>query len=412
MRRDGARSSAGPAAGGTGRRSVPAGGGERSRGYVGVPPLPSRPAVSAPDPGTGAPAPAPGWGQPAIGLAGLTFLVPLFFVLAFGVGGPVASLQVLAPLTTFALPVVATIAFWWEDWPGSTLRAGWSGLTDTVIVMAAAVGFTLLGQAVVAGFDLSTLFDPSPGAGHVTTFPHTLNVGAGVFTVFLQLTLVCEGWPFRRLGRFTSGLAALAVAWAVGVGAYLLLVHLDTVPRDGLRDPGGPVESAVYGAWFTALGAWQMVFFVVLRGWPFTVLRRRAVRLPAANLVVLACASATYLLLRHALGLPVRQVTAACGCGIAAILVVAMLFDRWPWMHVSVVPGRTGVVAVSIAVAGLMYWALSSYASTVAWGRSHPEDWVAHCALNAVAMGVILHVAIWRRWPVIIDLRGTPAPGQ
>jgi hypothetical protein len=94
-----------------------------------------RPALSAPDPVTGAPARALGQGQPLFGLAGLTFLVPVSFVLAFGVGGPVTSLEILAPLTTFALPVIATIAFWWEDWPGSTLRAGWSGLTDTLVAM-------------------------------------------------------------------------------------------------------------------------------------------------------------------------------------------------------------------------------------------------------------------------------------
>ncbi|WP_189111110.1 hypothetical protein [Streptomyces camponoticapitis] len=358
----------------------------------------------------GAPAPAPGRGQPLIGLAGLTFLLPLFFLLAFGAGGPVSSLKVLAPLTTFALPAIATIAFWWEDWPGSTLRAGWSGLTDTLVAVAAAVVLTLLGQAVVAGFDTSALFDPEPGPGHVETFPHTLPVAAGVFTAFLQLTLVCEGWPFRRLGRLTSGVAALATAWAVGAGAYLLLVHLDTPAQDGLRDPGGPVSSVVYGAWLTALGAWQLVFFMVLRGWPFTAVRRRAVRLPLSNVVVIACAWATYTLLRHALDMTARQVTAACSCGIAAILVVAMLFDRWPWTLLTPPPGRTGVVLTSIAVAGLMYWALYSYADTVDWGRLHPDDWVSY-SVSALSMGVILHVAIWKRWPVALDSSPSP-PGN
>lgn len=65
--------------------------------------------------------------------------------------------------------------------------AGWAGLTDTYIVMAAGVGFTLPAQAVIAGFDPSTLFNPNPGPGHVRTFPHTMAVAVGVFTVFLQL---------------------------------------------------------------------------------------------------------------------------------------------------------------------------------------------------------------------------------
>ncbi|WP_049573728.1 hypothetical protein [Streptomyces sp. SBT349] len=386
-------------------------GGERARGYVGTPPLSSRPALSAPEPATGRLAPGPGRGQPLIGLAGLTFLVPLFFLLAFGAGGPVASLEVLAPLTTFALPVVAVIAFWWEDWPGSTLRAGWSGLTDTLIALAAGVGLTLLGQAVVAGFDARALFDPDPGAGQVKTFPDTLPVAAGVFTAILQLTLVSEGWPLRRLGRLASGLAALAVAWGVGVAAYLLLVHVEAGGQDGLRDPGGPVPSVVYGAWLSALGAWQLVFFVVLRGWPFTAVRRRAIRLPLANVVVIACAWGFYLFMRHAVGLSGRQVAAACACGIAALLLTAMLFDRWPWTRLSPLPGRIGVVITSIAVAWLMYWALHSYADTVDWGRAHPEDWVSYSALNAVGMGVILHVAIWKRWPVVVGPGAGPRPG-
>ncbi len=40
----------------------------------------------------------------------------------------------LGPLVTFALPAVAMIAFWWEDWPGSRLRPGWSGCVDTVLI--------------------------------------------------------------------------------------------------------------------------------------------------------------------------------------------------------------------------------------------------------------------------------------
>ncbi|WP_314173235.1 hypothetical protein [Streptomyces winkii] len=347
-----------------------------------------------------------------IGLAGLAFLLPLFFLLAFGAGGPVTSLKVLAPLTTFALPVIATIAFWWEDWPGSTLRAGWSGLTDTLIAIPAAVVLTLLGQAVVAGSDAHALFDPDPGSGHVETFPHTLPVAAGVFAAILQVTLVCEGWPFRRLGRLTSGIAAFVVAWGIGAGTYLLVVHLDTKAEDGLRDPGGPVSSDVYGSWLTALGAWQLVFFVALRGWPFTAVERRAVRLSVANVAVIACAWASYLLLRHALDMPVGQVTAACGCGVAALLLVAMLFDRWPWTQLSPPAGRTGVVITSIAVAGLLYWALYSYADTVEWGRVRPDGWVSYTALNAIGLGVILHVAIWKRWPVVLRSSSGPHEGD
>ena len=378
-------------------------GSDRSRHYVGTPPLPSRPALSAPVPDSGTMAPPPQQAQPRVGLAGLTFLAPLFFVLAFAAGGAEKSLQVLGPLSTFALPVVAVVAFWWEDWPGSSLRAGWSGLTDTLIVMACALGFTLVGQAVIANFDVEAVFNANPGTGHVDTFPHTLPLAAGVFTAILQLTLVTEGWPFRRLGRVLSGLAALAASWGIAVAAYLILVGLDTPPTGGLRDPGGPVSPPAYGAWLTALGAWQVVFFVGLRGWPFKAIRSKAIRLPVANAVVIACAWISYLILRHPLDWPAGKITAVAGCSIAALLLVAMLFEAWPWINLRPLPGRTGVVITSIVVTGLLYWALDAYAQSVHWGRSHPEDWIAYGALNVISLGVILHVAIWKRWPAVVD---------
>src|SRR5436189_50092 len=61
--------------------------------------------------------------QPALGLAGLVLVVPVAVVLGAGAGGLEPSLRVLGPLSTFGLPVVAMIAFWWEDWPGTRLKA-------------------------------------------------------------------------------------------------------------------------------------------------------------------------------------------------------------------------------------------------------------------------------------------------
>ena len=36
----------------------------------------------------------------------------------------------------------------------------------------------------------------------------------------LQLTLVGEGWPLRKLPRLVGGIAALVVAWAVAIVVY------------------------------------------------------------------------------------------------------------------------------------------------------------------------------------------------
>jgi hypothetical protein len=60
--------------------------------------------------------------QPALGLAGLVLVAPVAVLLGVGAGSLERSLKVLGPLSTFALPIAAMIAFWWEDWPGNGYR--------------------------------------------------------------------------------------------------------------------------------------------------------------------------------------------------------------------------------------------------------------------------------------------------
>lgn len=62
----------------------------------------------------------------AVSVAGLLVVVPAFVLLAFGFGGPEQTVDALGAVTTYALPAIAMIAFWWQDWPGSRLRPGWS----------------------------------------------------------------------------------------------------------------------------------------------------------------------------------------------------------------------------------------------------------------------------------------------
>jgi hypothetical protein len=372
-------------------------------GYRRTSPLPLRPELSLPDASTTAATPRTARSQPLLGLGGLIFIVPVFTLFAIGAGGPERSLEVFGPLTTFALPAIAMVAFWWEDWPGSSLRPGWSGLTDTLLLLPAAVLFGLAGQVVVARVDLHALFAADPGPGHVATFPHTMPLAAGVFTAMLQLTLVSEGWPLRGLGRIRSGVAALLVSWVIGVLAYVLLVGAHDEPAaapGGLRDLGGPVPPGAYGAWLTAVALWQLVFFLALRGWPFSAIGRRGPRLLAGNAVVVVCGYATYLIMSEMIGWPPNRILAVCGCLLAAVLVVAMLFDAWPWIRaLSPLPGRTCVLVSALVVGGALYWALSAGAHQADWGRARPDDWVGYAALNALGMAVILHVAIWRRWP-------------
>ena len=53
-------------------------------------------------------------------------------------------------------------------------------------------------------------------------------------------------------------------------------------------------------------------------------------------------------------------------------------------------------MAVTSAV---LYAGLQAIADAATWTRAVPEEWTGHAALNAIGAGVILHVAIGRRWP-------------
>ncbi|MFK3983539.1 hypothetical protein ACI2K4_24540 [Micromonospora sp. NPDC050397] len=381
-----------------------------------------RPALTAPRPAAVAPAePRPAGRttptQPILGLAGLTFVLPLFFLLAFLLGSAEASLVVLGPLATFALPVIAMIAFWWQDWPGSHLRAGWVGLTDTLIAGVAGVGLTILGQLVVSRVDLRGIFVADAGPGHVATFPVTLALGAGTFTAILQLTLVCERCPLARLPRVPAGLAALALSWVVAVLAYLLVVNLDHVPAavraaDGLRNPGGPLAAPVYGALLVTLGVWQVLLFVALRGLPFSLIGRRWLRILAGNAGVAGATAATFPLVWRVAGWPPARISAVGGTVIAAALLVAMLFEGWPATRLRPYPGRTALVGLVALVAAALYGVLWAYAGQIDWVRATAEDWISTAALNFIALGVVMHVAVWQRWPVRSGATPGHAPGS
>ena len=65
----------------------------------------------------------------------------------------------------------------------------------------------------------------------------------------------------------------------------------------GLRNPGGPVP-AHFGSALIAVGVWQALFFIALRGWPINTITRRPQRLIGGNIIVIPPGALTYLLLR------------------------------------------------------------------------------------------------------------------
>jgi len=69
-----------------------------------------------------------------------------------------------------------------------------------------------------------------------------------------------------------------------------------------------------------------------------------------------------------------------------------MLFEGW-------LRGRVVPLAATVALAAVLFAALTAYAESVPFTSATSAEWVAHAGLNAIGVSVILHVAIGRRWP-------------
>ena len=342
--------------------------------------------------------------QPWAGLGGLLLATAGFFALALGIGSTTTSLLILGPIATYALPAVAVIAFWWSDWPGARLTRPWTGLTDTILAAAAAVGLTLAGQAVIERPDVLAVFEAYRGPGLPVTFPATLPLAGAAFAVMLQLSLVCERWPLAGIGRIKSGIAALALSWAVGAGAYFLFVSLGYLPAlrrsaAGLHNPGGPVAAPDFGAALIAVGVWQAVFFIAWHGWPVSTITRRPLRLLAGNGLVIGLGTLTYLTLGDLAHWAPDAISAVCGCVISAVLVVAMLFDGWPAALLRPGPSRALTLALTALTALALNRAFAAYADSVHWTRATPDDWITTAALSFAGASIILHTGIGLRWP-------------
>jgi hypothetical protein len=341
--------------------------------------------------------------QPALGLLGLLLVVPIAVLLAVGAGGAASSALVLTPIVTYGLPVLAMVAFWWEDWPGTRLRASWSGWADTVLIVVGAVVLTGVGQAIAGGLDLRGMFDPSPGPGHVPTFPATMPLAGAAFVAMLELTLVGEGWPLRRLPAIPAGLLALAVSWAVALVVYAVLPEVHAPAGSDVTPRHGPVAGADLGAVLVLIGAWQVLFYVVWRGWPFSAIGARGARLALAHLVVIGAGVATFLLAHDVASISSGWLGAAAGSFVAAGLLLGMLFEGWLRPRFGERGERLVLVVGVFALAAALGLGLAAIATGIDFGRATADDWVEHATLNALGVSTIAHVAVGRRWPF-----GTP----
>src|SRR5205085_2341754 len=105
--------------------------------------------------------------------------------------------------------------------------------------------------------------------------------------VMLQLTLVGEGWPLRRVRPLVGGLLALVVSWTVALVVYLTLAGVTSPAGSAVAARHG-VPGADLGAALVLIGAWQVLCYVAWRGWPFVTIANRALRLSSAHLAVLS----------------------------------------------------------------------------------------------------------------------------
>ena len=167
----------------------------------------------------------------------------------------------------------------------------------------------------------------------------------------------------------------------------------------GLRNPGGPVGAPDFGSALIAVGVWQAVIFIALRGWPVNAIGSRWRRLLIGNALVIGLGAGTFLVLRDLAGWPPDRIGAACRCLITAALIVGMLFQGWPAARWPVARNRALTLVLTAVVALGLGLALAAYADGVRWDRATADDWMATAALSFLGAGIILHVGIGLRWP-------------
>jgi hypothetical protein len=345
--------------------------------------------------------------QPWLGAAGLVIVLTVAAVLGI-VPGMQRSLEIIGPTSTFCLPVLAIAALWWKGWPFAKLSRSAGGIATLGLIVAFGIVLTAIGQAVTGSFQLGHLFGTAAEAtkGHMVTFPWTVPLAAFVFVIMLQLTFVCRQWPFQRLSPVAGGFAALATSWAVGVAGYLSLAHWDFVPAVarhaiGLRNPGGPINALDLVGILLCVVIWQLTLFFLLDGYPVSKIKSGPLYLAVANATTIGLGILLWWLLHSAAGLSSPQVSAAGGVVVAGTLIAGLLLEGWPARAVSnPTLSRLALLGTAAAVAVIAGFALRAISLHATWTGDPAQLWVAVTGLNFIGAFVIVHVAVFRRWPL------------
>lgn len=346
--------------------------------------------------------------QPLVGGMALVVVAAVAALLSFVPDGAQSALQIVVPISTFAISVLVVVALWWGGWPADRLSRPLAGLVNTALVVAAGFVLTGAGLAVVGQLDIKGMFSTAPDLanGTLTSFPFTFPLAGLVFVAMLQLTLVSEGWPLRRLSRVPAGVAALALSWAVGTAAYYLLINWDVVPAPareliGLRNPDGPMGGVDLVAWMVCIVMWQVGVYLLLGGWPYNTIRRTATRLVMANVGVIGAGWLTYMLLHEVAGWSSPLIAGSGGALVASVVLLAFIFEGWPFLEEAPGAARLCLVVAAGTVAVALYWGLKALGNgTETWDQYPVELWVGGTALLHIAGVAILFQAVWGRWPL------------
>jgi hypothetical protein len=347
--------------------------------------------------------------QPLVGVLGL-LIVAVVFALLSTVWSPQTSLVVLGPISTFALPVLVVSAIWWGGWPFARFGRSASGLGNTVMIAAAGVILTGVGLLIVGHFSVQGIFSSNAAKlnsnGVLTTFPFTIPIAATVFVTMLQLTFVSNKWPLHRVRTVSSGISAFVFSWVVGTAIYFLVTNWNSVPAAartalGIRNGIGPMNAIDFTALLLCIVVYQMSFFVLFRGWPFTGIKSEGARLVASHMATIGGGWITFFVLLDGFKWQDPVIVGACGSIIGSIFLVGMLFETWPFEREDAASNRFGSAVMTVIVSCVLYFGLRALGhATGTWSQAPVELWIGVCGLNYIAAVIILHYAVWGRWPL------------
>ena len=145
-----------------------------------------------------------------------------------------------------------------------------------------------------------------------------------------------------------------------------------------------------------------MAIFFLLQGWQVSRITSSTGYLLVANATTLVGGVLTWLLLSAVLGgadQAVPTIGAIAGVWVAGSLVAGLLFEGWPGRLAGAV-APVALFGTAVVLAVVFYYVLLAIGGTFTWTKTPVDLWVSISGLNFIGAMVIMHAALWRRWPV------------